>query len=127
MTAAGHTFFFVWEVALMEWLQAHIGSAGISFISLFSLFGEELPLILIVCFVYWSYDKKMGRSIGLRLLQCAFLAAIAMLLFRCCSPSQAMKSINWDILMVFAGSVVLGVAIQKTGIAERCLDQAAGT
>lgn len=53
------------------------------------------------------------------LLQCAFLAAIAMLVCRCCSPEQAMKSINWDILMVFAGSVVLGVAIQKTGIAER--------
>ena len=53
------------------------------------------------------------------LLQCAFLAAIAMLLFRCCNVDQAMKAINWEILMVFAGSVVLGVAIQKTGIAER--------
>ena len=55
----------------------------------------------------------------LPLLQCAFLAAMAMLLFRCCNVDQAMKSINWDILMVFAGSVVLGLAIQKTGIAER--------
>ena len=55
----------------------------------------------------------------LPLLECAFLAAFAMLLFRCCSPNQAMKSINWGILMVFAGSVVLGLAIQKTGIAER--------
>ena len=53
------------------------------------------------------------------LLQCAFIAAAAMLVFRCCSPNQAMKSINWDILMVFAGSVVLGLAIQKTGIAEQ--------
>lgn len=53
------------------------------------------------------------------LLQCAFLAAAAMLLLRCCTPDQAMKAINWDILMVFAGSVVLGLAIQKTGIAER--------
>lgn len=53
------------------------------------------------------------------LLQCAFLAAMAMLVFRCCTPDQAMKSINWGILMVFAASVVLGVAIQKTGIAER--------
>ena len=53
------------------------------------------------------------------LLQCAFLAAIAMLIFKCCNVDQAMKSINWEILMVFAGSVVLGVAIQKTGIAER--------
>ena len=53
------------------------------------------------------------------LLQCAFLAAIAMLLFHCCNVDQAMKAINWEILMVFAGSVVLGIAIQKTGIAER--------
>ena len=52
------------------------------------------------------------------LLQCAFLAAAAMLLFRCCNMDQAMKAINWDILMVFAGSAVLGFAIQKTGIAE---------
>ena len=55
----------------------------------------------------------------LPLLQCAFLAAIAMLLFKCCNVDQAMKAINWEILMVFAGSVVLGIAIQKTGIAER--------
>lgn len=55
----------------------------------------------------------------LPLLQCAFIAAAAMLVFRCCSPNQAMKSINWNILMVFAGSVVLGIAIQKTGIAEK--------
>ena len=55
----------------------------------------------------------------LPLLQSAFLAAAAMLLFRCCNMDQAMKAINWDILMVFAGSAVLGLAIQNTGIAER--------
>ena len=55
----------------------------------------------------------------LPLLQCAFIAAAAMLLCRCCNIDQAMKAINWEILMVFAGSVVLGLAIQKTGIAER--------
>ncbi len=52
------------------------------------------------------------------LLQCAFLAAAAMLICRCCSMDQAMRAINWEILMVFAGSAVLGLAIQKTGIAE---------
>jgi di/tricarboxylate transporter len=55
----------------------------------------------------------------LPLLQCAFIAAAAMLVFQCCNVNQAMKAINWEILMVFAGSVVLGLAIQKTGIAER--------
>jgi len=53
------------------------------------------------------------------LLQCAFIAAGAMLVLKCCTPEQAMKSINGEILMVFASSVVLGLAIQKTGIAER--------
>ena len=53
------------------------------------------------------------------LLQSALIAAFAMLIFRCCNADQAMKAINWDILMVFSASLVLGLAIQKTGIAER--------
>ena len=65
MALSGNTFFFSWEVSLMAWLQAHIGDTWISFMSFFSLFGEELPLILIVGFVYWSYDKKLGRKVGL--------------------------------------------------------------
>ena len=55
----------------------------------------------------------------LPLLQSAFLAAAAILLCRCCTTDQAMKAVNWDILMVFAGSLALGTAIQNTGIAER--------
>lgn len=65
MTEIGNTFFFSWEVTLMEWLQANISDAWISFMSFFSLFGEELPLILIVGFLYWSYDKQLGRKVGL--------------------------------------------------------------
>ena len=65
MATTGSTFFFPWEVSLMEWLQSHVGGAGISLISFFSMFGEELLLILILGFVYWSYDKKLGRTIGL--------------------------------------------------------------
>ena len=65
MATTGSTFFFPWEVSLMEWLQAHVGGAGISIISLFSMFGEELMLILILGFVYWSFDKKLGRTMGL--------------------------------------------------------------
>ncbi len=29
------------------------------------MFGEELLLILLLGFVYWSYDKKLGRTMGL--------------------------------------------------------------
>lgn len=53
----------------------------------------------------------------LTLLQAAFLAAAASLLCRCCSVRQAHESINWNVLMVFAGSICLGTAMDKTGVA----------
>lgn len=51
------------------------------------------------------------------LLQACFLAAGAMLITKCCTPQQASESINWNILMVFAGSICLGTAIDRTGVA----------
>ena len=58
-------------------------------------------------------------SLGyLTLLQAAFLAAFAMLACRFCTIDQARESIDWSLLMIFAGSISLGTAIQETGIAE---------
>ena len=54
----------------------------------------------------------------LPLVGACFLAAFAMLLTRCCTVKQARKSINWNVLMVFAGSVCLGLAIERTGLAQ---------
>lgn len=68
MELVGNTFFFPWEVNLMEWLQSHLSPGLISLISQFSLFGEELFLILMLGFLYWSYDKKMARTLGLNIL-----------------------------------------------------------
>lgn len=58
-------------------------------------------------------------SLGyLSLLQAAFIAAFAMIICRFCTISQARDSIDWRLLMIFAGSISLGTAIQETGIAE---------
>lgn len=58
-------------------------------------------------------------SLGyLTLLQAAFIAAFAMIGCRFCSIKQARESIDWNLLMIFAGSISLGTAIQETGIAE---------
>lgn len=62
----------------------------------------------------------------LPLLNCAFIAALLMLLTRCCSVEQAKKSINWDVLMVFACSVALGKAIDHTGLAQMMADNMVG-
>lgn len=83
---------------------------------------EQLPNIgpktLISSFIMLAMVVLSALGV-MPLLHCAFLAAGAMLIFRCCTPEQAIKSINGEILMVFAGSVVLGLALQKTGVAER--------
>ena len=58
-------------------------------------------------------------SLGyMTLLQAAFTAAFAMIICRFCTISQARESIDWRLLMIFAGSISLGTAIQDTGIAE---------
>lgn len=52
------------------------------------------------------------------LLNCCFIAALLMLVTRCCNIQQAKKAIDWDVLMVFACSVALGKAIDSTGLAQ---------
>lgn len=68
MTDIGNVFFLNWEVSLMEWLQAHLGAGAISFLSLLSMFGEELLLVAIMGFLYWCYDKQFGKFVGLNML-----------------------------------------------------------
>ena len=60
----GNTFYFDFEVKLMEFLQNTLGEIAISFISFFSEFGEELILIMILGFIFWCYDKKFGIYVG---------------------------------------------------------------
>ncbi len=54
----------------------------------------------------------------LPLLNACFIAAFAMLLTKCCSISQAERNINWKALMVFAGSICFGKAIEHTGLSQ---------
>ena len=68
MELVGSTFFFDWEVALMVWLQARLGAAGTAIASVFSMFGEELACVAVLGFLYWCYDKKFGKFVGLNVL-----------------------------------------------------------
>ncbi len=70
MELTGASFFFDWEVQLMEWLQEHIGSSGFGFwlLSNLSAFGEQLLLVVIMGFLYWGLNKKFGKYVGLNVL-----------------------------------------------------------
>ncbi len=54
----------------------------------------------------------------LSMLQAAVLAAVGMLVFGCCSPSQAIRSIDWSVLLVIAAALALGQALDSSGAAE---------
>ena len=58
----------------------------------------------------------------LPLMSSCFLAAFAMIITHCCSIKQARDSIDWGILLIFAGSVCMGMAIEKVGLAELLAD-----
>jgi len=73
MELTGNTFFFDWEVSLMVWLQAHLGSFGAKLASVFSAFGEELACVVVLGFVYWCWNKEHGRQIGLNVLMATVL------------------------------------------------------
>jgi undecaprenyl-diphosphatase len=67
---AGAIFYFDWEMQLMEWLQAHIGSTGFGFwlLSNLSAFGEQLLLVVIMGFLYWGLNKEFGKYVGVNVL-----------------------------------------------------------
>lgn len=54
----------------------------------------------------------------LTMLQAAVLAAVGMLMFGCCSPNQALGSIEWSVLLVIAAALALGEALDSTGAAK---------
>ena len=66
----GRIFYFDWEMWLMEWLQAHIGTEGFGFwlLSNLSALGEQLLLVVIMGFLYWGLNKEFGKYIGLNVL-----------------------------------------------------------
>ena len=57
----GNIFFFDWEVTLMEWIQSVENDIVTYIATFFSMFGEELFLIIIIGFLYWCWDKEKAK------------------------------------------------------------------
>lgn len=58
----GNTFFFDWEVQLMTAIQAHQGDLGAKLASFATFFGEELVLVVILCLMYWCFNKEKAKQ-----------------------------------------------------------------
>lgn len=56
------------------------------------------------------------------MLKAAVLAAIIMLVTGCCSPTRALQSIEWSVLLVIAAALGISEAMQVTGAAGAIAD-----
>lgn len=52
------------------------------------------------------------------MLQASLVAAFGMLVCRCCTAANARRAIDWEILLVIAGSLALGKALQVSLLAD---------
>ncbi len=63
----GNVFFFSWEIPLMEAFQSVSNSVLTAVAKIFTLFGDEYLVILVLGLLYWCVDKKLGRRAALAL------------------------------------------------------------
>lgn len=52
----------------MAAIQSHLGSFGVTLSKVFTRFGEEAILIILVMFLFYSWDKKFGKYIAVNML-----------------------------------------------------------
>ena len=64
----GNTFYFDWEVGLMQWIQSWLGPVGTAIASVFSEMGEQLVCVAVLGFLYWCWEKEYGKYVGLNVL-----------------------------------------------------------
>lgn len=53
------------ELEMIQWLQSFRNEFFDFLFQFFTYFGEELIIIGILGFLYWSYDKKIGEAVGI--------------------------------------------------------------
>lgn len=72
----GNTFYLDWELRLMELFQSADSPILNAMAQFFSLFGEELLLIVIIGYIYWCYDKEIGKRVSMTFMAAFIWSAL---------------------------------------------------
>ncbi len=72
---------------------------------------------------WWAIINFIGMigtaSLGIAdIMTCALTAAFLMVVTGCLQMRDAYRSIQWDVLLLIAGTIALGLGMQKTGASE---------
>ena len=72
----------------------------------------------------------LAAGTKITIMTAAMVAAISMIVFRCCTTVEARRSIDWSILIVIGSAIGIGIAMQQSGaatsIAESIIGMSAG-
>ena len=92
----GVVFQFPWEVALIEFFQNAIANNSIlhAILVFFTQFGEESMGVLVIGFFYWSYNKDIGRDVGLNVIFAEVMNSMIKNLFFRIRPYAVNESID---------------------------------
>ncbi|MBB5350414.1 di/tricarboxylate transporter [Haloferula luteola] len=86
----------------------------------FNLRKAPFALAGIALFVFlasFPFDR-IGIDLKMDTFTAAFIAALFVLLTGCLQPREAYESVDWKILLLIIGMLVLGTAMEKTGAAR---------
>ncbi len=64
----GNTFYFDWEVSLIEWVQNGMGSFGTTLAKMFSFIGGETMSLLLLIIMLFCYRKASGKRVAMTVL-----------------------------------------------------------
>ena len=64
----GNTFYFDWEVILIEWVQNGMGSFGTTLAKMFSFIGGETMSLLLLIIMLFCYRKASGKRVAMTVL-----------------------------------------------------------
>ena len=69
VSALGNTFFFQWEVDLMEWFQHLLnGGFGTTLTKVFTFIGGEKFSLIMLLIIYFCYKKTVARRVSIPLM-----------------------------------------------------------
>jgi di/tricarboxylate transporter len=69
-------------------------------------------LVILLTMVVVASATRVG------ILPAAFVASIAMIAMRCCTTTEARRSIDWSVLIVIGAAIGIGNALKQSGAAE---------
>ncbi len=81
---------------------------------------ERAPIALLI--LLGVIATAAFEPFGLTMFHAALVGAALMIATRCCTGPQARKALNARLIFVIAGSLALGTALAKTGVAKVCAD-----